>query len=216
MEPKFWHERWERGQIGFHRSAPHGFLKRYFSQVAKSGSKVFVPLCGKSNDMLWLLNNGYQVFGVELSEEAVKQFFADNELEPQVTTKVTSNGEFIEYALDELVIWVGDVFNLSGEDLATIDAWYDRGALVALPPEMRKSYVTALSHRLPDEANGLLITVEYPSGYRQGPPFSVSEGEIEASFGQRFSVEELESDEGIIDGKNPEDNPTIERVYKLS
>ena len=212
MDASFWHERWENQQIGFHRSEFHEMLKRYFKKVAKPNANVLVPLCGKSQDMLWLLNSGYRVFGIELSEVAVKQFFDDNGLTPEVSIK----GKFKEYAVDELVIWVGDFFNLSKGDLAVIDAWYDRAAMVALPPEMRNRYVAQLSQELPPHARGLLITLNYPPGSRKGPPFSISEGEIEASFGQRFSIEQLESGEGDTNDESSADELVLEQVYLLS
>lgn len=212
MEASFWHERWENQQIGFHRPEAHDMMCRYFKKVAKPGATVFVPLCGKSNDMLWLLECDYRVFGVELSEIAVKQFFTDNQLVPNITHKKN----FTEYALDELVIWVGDFFNLTAADLEAVDAWYDRAALIALPPEMRARYVKQLSERLPERAQGLLITVQYPQGFRQGPPFSVTDGEVESGFGQRFSIEQLEAEEGRANDDDLRNSPITEQVYQLS
>lgn len=211
MESAFWHERWENQQIGFHQPHTHELLLKYFSGVVKPGAKVFVPLCGKSNDMLWLLEKGYRVFGVELSELAARQFFEENHLKP----KITQRGDFKEYALDELVIWVGDFFKLVKSDLADIDAWYDRAAMIALPPEMRQRYVQQLCEQLPEQAKGLLITLQYPNGYREGPPFSVLEGEVEVGYGQRFSIDQLESAETTVNGKEADDNPVTEQVYKL-
>jgi len=211
MESAFWHERWENQQIGFHQPNGHELLRKYFSGIAKPNAKVFVPLCGKSNDMLWLLEKGYRVFGVELSELAARQFFEENQLKPRITQR----GDFIEYALDELVIWVGDFFKLVKSDLADIDAWYDRAAMIALPPEMRQRYVQQLCEQLPEQAKGLLITLQYPAGYREGPPFSVLEGEVEVGYGQRFSIDQLESAETTVNGKEADDNPVTEQVYKL-
>ncbi|MGM7318298.1 thiopurine S-methyltransferase [Idiomarina sp. ST10R2A5] len=211
MESAFWHERWENQQIGFHQPHTHELLLKYFSGVVKPGAKVFVPLCGKSKDMLWLLEKGYRVFGVELSELAARQFFEENQLKPQITQR----GDFKEYALDELVIWVGDFFKLVKSDLADIDAWYDRAAMIALPPEMRQRYVQQLCEQLPEQAKGLLITLQYPNGYREGPPFSVLEGEVEVGYGQRFSIDQLESAETTVNGKEADDNPVTEQVYKL-
>ncbi|RUO76097.1 thiopurine S-methyltransferase [Idiomarina seosinensis] len=211
MDASFWHERWENQQIGFHRPEPHELLKKHFLNGIKAPATVFVPLCGKSKDLLWLLQKGYRVFGVELSELAVKQFFEDNQLTPEITQR----GEFKEYAVDELVIWVGDFFKLQQNDLAGVDAWYDRAAMIALPPEMRRHYVQQLCEQLPGSAKGLLITLQYPAGYKDGPPFSVLEGEVEAGYGQRFSIEQIESGEGVINDQKPEDNPVTEQVYRL-
>lgn len=212
MEASFWHERWQNQQIGFHRPQPHDMLCRYFKTFAKPGSLVFVPLCGKSNDLIWLMAQGYRVFGVELSELAVAQLFEENGL----TAKITQQGVFKQYACGQLVVWVGDFFALTAQDLAEVDVWYDRAAMIALPPEMRSRYVKQLSEQLPPAAQGLLITLQYPVGFRQGPPFSVTEGEVESGFGQRFSIEQLESDEGVINGTSTEENPVTEHVYLLS
>ena len=38
----------------------------------------------------------------------------------------------------------------------------------------------------------LLISFEYPQEMKGGPPFSVDAAEIRASFGECFSIEELE------------------------
>ncbi|MGM0429659.1 MAG: thiopurine S-methyltransferase [Pseudomonadota bacterium] len=211
MESVFWHNRWKNQQIGFHQPNTHELLRKHFSGVVKPGKKVFVPLCGKSNDMLWLLEKGYRVFGVELSELAVQRFFEDNQLIPEVT----QHGDFKEYALDELALWVGDFFKLAKSDLTDVDAWYDRAAMVALPPEMRSRYVQQLCEQLPDQAKGLLITMEYPVGHREGPPFSVLQGEVEAGFGQRFSIEQLDSIETNGNNKHTEDSLLTEQLYKM-
>ena len=212
MEAGFWHERWENQEIGFHRPEAHEMLRRHVKKVAQRGARVFVPLCGKSKDMLWLLNNGYQVFGVELSEVAVTQFFEENGLRPAIVEE----GAFKRFSVEGLAIWVGDFFDLTAEQLASVDAWYDRAAMIALPPEMRTRYVKQLSGKLPEHAQGLLVTIEYPVGYRKGPPFSVSEGEVESGFGQRFSIEQIEADEGVVNGEQPDDNPVTEHIYQLS
>lgn len=211
MDASFWHQRWENQQIGFHRPEPHELLKKHFIDVVKAPANVLVPLCGKSNDLLWLLQKGYRVFGVELSELAVKQFFEENQLAPVIKQK----GDFKEYAVDELVIWVGDFFKLQQSDLTSIDAWYDRAAMIALPPAMRRQYVQQLCEQLPGDTKGLLITLQYPPGYREGPPFSVREEEIETGYGQRFSIEQVESGEGIINDRQPEDHLVTEQAYRL-
>lgn len=211
MESAFWHERWENQQIGFHQPHTHQLLLKYFSGVVKPGALVFVPLCGKSRDMRWLLDKGYRVLGVELSELAVKQFFHDNDMTPTVTQR----GSFIEYSSGDLTLWVGDFFQLDKKALVAVDAWYDRAAMIALPPPMRKRYVQQLCEQLPEHARGLLITLQYPDGFREGPPFSVSEREIDSNYGQRFSIEQLETAEATVNGKRTDENLVTEHVYRL-
>ena len=79
MEPQFWHERWRSGQIGFHQSAADRNLTRHWPSLhLAGGSRVFVPLCGKSLDMLWLRDQGHRVIGVELSATALEAFCMEN------------------------------------------------------------------------------------------------------------------------------------------
>ena len=210
MDHNFWHQRWQQQQIGFHRDAFHELLTEYFPQACPSG-RILVPLCGKTKDMLWLLDQGYKVFGIELSELAVQAFFAENQLKPQVA----SVGNFKQYALDELVIWVGDVFDLTPKDLADVDGWYDRAALVALPPEMRTRYVELLRQTLPSGSRGLLVTVEYPDGYREGPPFSVPEDEVKSAYGQRFKVQRRARIQGFVNNEPSIDSPVTEQAYVI-
>lgn len=211
MDHAFWHQRWQQQQIGFHRDAFHDLLISYFPKTCQSG-RVFVPLCGKSNDMLWLLDQGYRVFGIELNQIAVETFFAENQLQPTIQQR----GKFTEYRVDELVIWLGDVFALTPEDLADVDAWYDRASLVALPEAMRKDYIALLKRTLPDGCAGLLVTVEYPAGYWKGPPFSVSDEEVRVAFGEAFKIERMARVESFMrNNALLEDSPVTEQAYLL-
>ena len=58
---------------------------------------------------------------------------------------------------------------------------YDRAAFIALPPAMRQRYVLQLK-ALFSSATLLLISLEYPEGEKQGPPFAVFPDEIAALF----------------------------------
>ena len=137
MEKAFWEESWERGNIGFHQQSIHHYLKRFYDRllVAK-GDPVFVPLCGKTLDMLWLRQQGAAVIGVELSSVAVDDFFAENDI------AVFQNRQepFERYIGDNLEILCGDLFDLKPENLLGSRIVYDRASLVALPPEMRRKW----------------------------------------------------------------------------
>jgi thiopurine S-methyltransferase len=190
MDPAFWHARWEAGQIGFHQPEFHVLLRRLWPRLSlRAGERVFVPLCGKSLDMLWLLEQGHRVLGVELSPLAVAAFFRDNGLSPSPR----SEDGFECWGLDELELWCGDYFNLRPEHLAEVGAVYDRASLIALPPELRRRYAERLAALLPPATPVLLITLEYPQGQMAGPPFSVGEDEVRELFGAAFEVELLET-----------------------
>jgi thiopurine S-methyltransferase len=189
MEAEFWLQRWRENQIGFHQTRTTPALERYWSTLElPHGSRVFVPLAGKSLDLLWLAAQGHRVLGVELSALAVEQFFAENALTP--TVHESRYGRHQVAGPVELI--QGDAFALDEAALADCSGVYDRAALIALPPPTRARYVGELYARLPSGCRGLLVTLEYPQPQKKGPPFSVEEGEVRALYAPRWDVERLE------------------------
>lgn len=189
MQADFWHKRWERNQIGFHQEQANPYLVRYWPALAiQTGSRVFVPLCGKSLDLAWLARQGLRVLGVELSQKAVEDFFAEHHLEPECF----DHGAFKCYRSEGIELWCGDVFQLTAADVAGCAALYDRAALIALPPEMRRRYAEHLSAILPGDCRGLLVTMDYDQSQLDGPPFAVPDAEVRALFSGCWRIEEKE------------------------
>ncbi|WP_456292682.1 thiopurine S-methyltransferase [Pseudomonas sp. AK106] len=175
MEPRFWHERWAINQIGFNQASVNPHLLRLWPELtATPGERVLVPLCGKSIDMVWLLNQGFHVVGAELSEIAVAGFFSENGWQPAIEER----GALKVYRGEGCEIWCGDFFALTPEDVGDCTAFYDRAALIALPPDLRWRYVKQLNHLLSNDACGLLVTLDYDQSLIAGPPFSVDEDEV--------------------------------------
>jgi thiopurine S-methyltransferase len=195
MQPDFWHERWQRNQIGFHQDQVNQHLLTFWQGLAiATGSSVFVPLCGKSGDISWLRAQGYRVLGVEISPIATQAYFDENGLQPSVS----SRDGFEVYAADGVGIFCGDFFALADRHLAGVAAVYDRAALIALPPELRAGYARHMAGLLAPGARILLVTFEYPQHEMQGPPFSVTETEVRALYGNGFDIELLH-DSDILD-----------------
>jgi thiopurine S-methyltransferase len=175
MEHDFWHERWQRGEIGFHQGDVHPDLLRHWPAIgAAHGAQVFAPLCGKSLDLAWLVAQGHRVLGVELSMIAAEGYFASQGLVPARS----SEGPFMRLEAGGCAILVGDFFALEPAQLAGIGALYDRAALIALPTAMRERYAALLARLLPAGTRGLLVTVDYPPAQMQGPPFPVPAAEV--------------------------------------
>jgi len=181
MEHSFWHQKWQSNQIGFHQEKVHPEFVRYFPALG-NGARVLVPLCGKSKDMIWLAQQGYQVVGVELSEIAAKDFLKENGLTASVSDVEMNDCVFHCYDCNELNItfYVGDFFSF--EEL--FDGLYDRAALIALPLELRKPYVEQTKRLLAESAQGLVITTVYDQTMASGPPFSVSDEETQELWGR--------------------------------
>lgn len=175
MKSEFWLERWDKQQIGFHQDEINPYLIKYWSELNLArGSEVFVPLCGKSRDMLWLREQDHPVIGVELSEIAMNSFFEESGYEP----RLDSDERFKCCAANDIRVLCGDFFDLESKDLVDVTAVYDRASLVALPVELRERYVRHLVDILPPATQILLVTFEYDQQQMSGPPFSVSTDEV--------------------------------------
>lgn len=168
MDEGFWQRRWARNEIGFHLTEVNPYLRRYWSalRLAK-GTRVLVPLCGKSLDMVWLAEQGFAVHGIELSERAVEDFFVEQNLDAEVSVQ----GRFKVYRAAALKIFCGDFFALSRSDVADCQGFYDRDALIALPADMRQRYVEHMADILAPSSQGLLVTLDYEQEQMSGPPF---------------------------------------------
>ncbi|AMS21083.1 thiopurine S-methyltransferase [Pseudomonas synxantha] len=216
MDAKFWQERWATNQIGFHQVEVNPYLQQYWSTLAVAGgSKVFVPLCGKSLDMMWLAGRGHRVMGVEVSEQAVKAFFSEQALTPQVDQR----GAFKVYQAGLIEVWCGDFFALDAGDVADCKALYDRAALIALPQQMRPQYTEHLDSLLARGCEGLLIAVDYDQAQRAGPPFSVPDEEVQSLLGPHWNVVTLQELDILSQSRKfMADGVTRleERVYRLT
>jgi thiopurine S-methyltransferase len=195
MDSKFWHECWKNKNLGFNQKSFNIFLKNFFQELSlDSNASILVPLCGKSIDLLWLLKQGYQVTGVELSPLAIKEFFEEH----KIPFTKGSIGPYISWqAVDKnLLLLEGnffDLFSLSKKEfkeshLQTLSAIYDRASLVALPKPMRIDYYHTLKKLLNPSTSLFLITVEYDQSKVDGPPFSVPEQEIREFLGENFAI----------------------------
>ena len=192
-----WLEFWEKNEINWHSNVVTQELEEYLGLLKlEPGDKVFFPLCGKSLDMIYLLNQGFSVIGIELSEIGIKQFFHENELD----FTITQVGEFDLYSAKNIEIYCGDFFSLSSKHLRDIKAVFDRKSLIALDQNLRQKYVKHLNDIISVGVRVLLITLNYPQHQISGPPFSVDKFEVESLFSMAFKYQELKSFQDIENG----------------
>jgi len=201
MEASFWHAKWEKSEIAFHQDDFNPLLLDHFAALnLPAGSRVFVPLCGKTRDILWLLQSGYRVVGAELSRLAVEQLYAEMDLQPSISQV----GPLTRFAVEDVDIYCGDIFDLTASELGQVDAVYDRAALVALPAAMRQCYAEHLV-AITDCARQLLIAYEYDQSLQKGPPFAVCAEEVHRLYEPHYQLALLASVEvaGGLRGKCP-------------
>ncbi|MEQ5856429.1 thiopurine S-methyltransferase [Halomonas sp. EF61] len=198
-----WLKRWEEGRIGFHRDSVHPALIRHWPMLGVvPGTKVLVPLCGKSLDMRWLAEHQHPVLGIELSERALEQFVEDGRGE---VSRYQQDG-FAILRQGSIELWCGDFFHFHIAQASEIGAFYDRAALIALPEATRQRYAFHLAQLIPPGARGLLVSLSRSGD--EGPPFHVDGAEVRRLFDPNFIVTHLEDGE-------PEANGFRESVWAL-
>jgi len=189
MEPSFWHQRWAKNETGWHESQTNPLLAKYFKDLSLGkGRRLFLPLCGKTLDIAWLLSNGSRVAGVELSQLPLEQLFMDLGLQPDVSAV----GDVQQWTAKNIDIFVGDIFTLSRKLLGPVDAVYDRAALVALPEQVRPRYTAHLTE-ITNRAPQLLICYDYDQRAMDGPPFAISNEEVDRHYGREYDLRLLAS-----------------------
>jgi thiopurine S-methyltransferase len=183
-----WLARWQNNKIGWHCNKVNQSLIDYLELLQlMPGDSVFVPLCGKSIDMIYLVEMGYLVVGVELSAKGVEQFFTENNLQYNV---INIDG-FSLYQSSGIKIYCGDYFSLKTSHLKDVSGVFDRASLIALEQDLREKYAKHLADIIPLDARILLLTLIYPQHQMSGPPFSVSSAEVESLFNMAFKCRQL-------------------------
>ncbi|AMT98066.1 MULTISPECIES: thiopurine S-methyltransferase [Psychrobacter] len=217
MNPEFWQNRWQEKRIGFNQSEASPLLIKHWSELnLPAGSRIFVPLCGKSIDMVWLASQGYDVIGVELVESAVQAFFNEQNIKPTVFQHAENpaitcyQGQLLGQKVE---LWVADIFALTAENIGIVDAVYDKAALIALPADMRSNYSEQL-RKISGNAPQLLITLNYDQSKKDGPPFSINHEQVQQYYGSHYQIAELASEPASI-GSMPE-LTVSEQVWLLS
>lgn len=184
-----WQDRWQAGQIGFHKPEAHDLLLKHQPEF-KGRARVYVPLCGKSVDLVWLFEHGHDVVGCEFVPQAVAAFFAEQRaaLDAQPTSVIF--GDVVLHDVPGLRIVQGDAFAADTASLGgSVDAVWDRAALVAIDPDRRADYVTALKRVLAKDGVIVLVTFSYDQAKLDGPPWSIDGAEVERLFGADFTIE---------------------------
>lgn len=207
MEPGFWRQRWQEGRIGFHEGKPNSYLAKHID-VLDSCRRIFVPLCGKTEDLAFLASRGHRVIGVELVEDAVRAFFAEHALTPEIEQR----GAYALYRTPAIEIACGDVLAVTREVIGTFDSIYDRGALVALPPELRPRYAANLRALSAPGTPMIVVALEYPQDQWQGPPFSVPEAEVRGYYRSIDAVLAEAPDPRVREGAPP----MLERCFAVT
>lgn len=195
MEKFFWQDKWQRGDTAFHYDKANPLLLKHFPKFNLSaGSQVLIPLCGKTADMKWLLDQGLQIVGVDLIRDPIEQFFATHQLTPEITEE----SGYTVYSSPGIRLYCGDFFHTPAALLQNTQLVYDRAALVALPSEMRQNYYPIINHALDYGAQYLLLTFDFDKAPHEGPPFNVPDVEIRQALSKPIKLLEQKGMEKVF------------------
>ncbi len=189
-----WHSHWTRKSPGFHEGQVNSYLQQFLPLYnLQPGDTIFMPLCGKSVDILWLSQQGYQVIGVELSKIAIESFFAESEID---FVKV-QHDKLVAYEAPGITLYLGDYMNMQADTLTDCKLVYDRASIVAIESFNRKSYKRKMLELISPATPMLLVTLDYDQSVMHGPPFSVPVNEIAELYQPEYRLELLQSSEQI-------------------
>lgn len=178
MEKEFWMQAWEDRRIGFHQSQYNPVMTEHYKDLELKDKNVLIPLAGKSKDILYFIERGANVTAIELSEMAVKEFFEENGIVPQLSKTATHT----IYESQGLKFVCGDFFSYSPDQGKHFDYYYDRACIVALPMEMRQSYYKKIESLIAIHTDIFIITFAHNGPKDFGPPFYVPEEEILTAY----------------------------------
>jgi len=178
MNNEYWLKRWNENRIGFHKAGVNPLLEQFLPRVTTTPGRTLAPLCGKSADLAWLVGQGHQVVGVDISEIAARAFAS----EQGIAMTVVNEPPFTILKGERIAYCVGDFFNFKSDRFGRFDLIYDRAALIALPREKRPEYARHLKSLLASGGRILLIALEYDPKKMEGPPFAVTEVEVRSLF----------------------------------
>ncbi|EDV22806.1 uncharacterized protein TRIADDRAFT_58745 [Trichoplax adhaerens] len=197
-----WSQRWQNKIIGWHLSQVNPYLNENYQVYLKNNdnphSSIFVPLCGKSLDMIWLAQKGHQVVGVEVVEQPCHDFFKENEITYKVQDLQGVEGKILtsQDPKINITIYNCDYFALTSSLLGfRFDSVWDRAAFVAISPDLHSNYAKHLASLMAPSGRGLLIAVDYDINehIHPGPPFYTPDTLVHSIFSPFTSVQRLSS-----------------------
>ena len=200
---KFWLDKWASNAIGFHEDFIHPLLKQYWSSINSAPrSNVLVPLCGKSKDLLYLRNQGHNVFGIEISEIAIVAFFDEH----KITYEKIRHPNHDIFRGEGLTVYCSDIFDFPKKILPKIDVIYDRASLIALSDKQRQNYSDWLTTSAQSGCKSLLITLEYDKEKLSPPPYLVDRMELTALYRDNWEITHLGQHSALAKGYQAREN----------
>jgi len=198
---KYWTTRYDSKTTGWLINNAHPFLLKNPDLLlggrsdrveSENSKKIFVPLCGTTHDLLYLLSLGFEVFGVE----GVKSCFEVLNERDGLGLVFNEKESTYETPDGRLKIYYGDLYKCPIEKWGPFDCVWDRASLIAIDMDFRPSYADIIkrslgSNSLDREFRYIIEVVSYDKSLFQGPPKCVTEEDLKTLYPE-YKIEILQ------------------------
>ena len=204
---EWWDKAYSSPEGDFHTVKLTPLLPQIHEALAESRScvDIFVPLCGKSPDVLWLAEKGHRVSGTEWSEVAVKQFFEEQKLDYTTETCRIGDTDIPVYKGKALpiTIYCGDHFTF-GKSLykaGQFDCIWDCGSVCSIRKETRSDYAAVDNLLLKSKGKVFLSVYEWDTPEPVTEPcYPMPIDDVRAMFQDQFEIKLLlEADKKTVE-----------------
>ena len=169
--PEFWEGLYATGGDAWELGQPAPPLQDFIETTPPPRGRVAVPGCGRGHDARFLARRGYDVVGFDFSPAAV------------TAARALAKRERVDVEFEQR-----DIFTLGREYAHAFDGVWEYTCFCAIDPARRDAYVRTMAAIL--KPGGWLLACFFPMRrIAAGPPFPVSQAEVQRRFGSRFRVE---------------------------
>ncbi|XP_069588403.1 probable thiopurine S-methyltransferase [Ranitomeya imitator] len=161
-------------------------------QNGRGKLNIFFPLCGKAVDMKSLADMGHNVVGVDVCDIGLKEFFSEHYI-PYTEEAVAKipGAKVFKSVSGNIELYSCSIYDVSHSVIGRFDGMWDRGAFVAVNPKDRERYANDVLSLMAKDCRYLLVTVEYDIKLVRGPPFYVSDSDLQNLLGRSCTLKLL-------------------------
>lgn len=189
--PEFWRAKYHKATQGWEIGAPAPPLVRWFDAHPPTGKRALVVGCGRGHEARMLAARGAKVTAIDFADEAIEQAIelAENE------------GLRIDFRKH-------DLFRIAESD-ERYDLVLEHCCFCAIDPARREEYVDVVADVL--APGGELVALFWMAGRVDGPPFVITDGDIERLFARRFVLTQLSTPGDSTESRRGEERLAIFR-----
>ena len=193
----YWQDLWSRPEPRrFEQRSPHVLLQRFIAEPSHRGGLdlegVFMPFCGQSVDVDYLLDQGLTVVGNDLCQRPLVEIL--DRLERGCEGTQAASRDLVRFQSSGLTLIQGDFFHLVPADIASCNLCYDRAGSVVLPPDVRRAFASHLAALQEPGDRYLVLSNEYdeadvPPGSNFPLPFALPD--LRSLYAAHYEIEAL-------------------------